>query len=72
MKNFKQYHQKINKLVDKSIATPVVKSVAKGIAARTSIKEEKPTSTEMTADDIVAQYVSTIRKQKMELMNAKP
>ena len=72
MKNFKQYHQKINKLVDKSITASVVKPAAKGIAARTTIKQEKPTSTEMTADDIVAQYVSTIRKQKMELMNAKP
>lgn len=70
MKNFKKYYNKINSIVDKTMPTPKVDTVSKGIVQRPAKKEEAPAD-KMTAEQQVARYVEIIRKQKKELLNDK-
>lgn len=70
MKNFKKYYSKINGIVDKTMSTPKVDPVSKGIVQRPTKKEEAPVG-KMTVEQQVARYVEIIRKQKKELLNDK-
>lgn len=70
MKNFKKYYSKINSIVDKTMSTPKVDPVSKGIVQRPTKKEAAPEG-KRTGEQQVARYVEIIRKQKKELLNDK-
>ena len=70
MKNFKKYYNKINKLIEADKPSKPKTTLQSGLISRPERKEEKDDSPK-SAEAQVARYVSIIRKQKEELLNAK-
>lgn len=70
MKNFKKYYNKINKLVESDKPSKPKTTFQSGLIPRPERKEEKADAPK-SAEAQVARYVSIIRKQKEELLNAK-
>lgn len=71
MKNFKNFYAKVDKIA-KEKATKSTKGTPKGLLNRSTESAKKPEADSEDVFNKVATYIAAIRKQKEELMNAKP